>query len=979
MILLQFIVLFLFGITILKLTPKQWVAYIFTLVFTLFTTLQFISYYTIGNLIDYKYVEHANLADIWSVRGYYAAEIAMGLLSFVLILTFTLFIYRYVRKVKISRLLAIFLIACCGSFLCVSEKSMGHQLYDVYAIKTAKSTGFEDALTKLTIDPARYVTADNIVATPGKNIIVLSLESYEKGYLSTGLDLTPNLSKLKNEHTYYNMNQNNGSSWTEASIYTSLTGMPAYFKSPKNETFNNTKLQTIANLGTVLDKAGYDMTYLLAKKEFSGLNDLLSNFGFTVLSNEDYSGNSKDTYWGLHDKDIFEMATEQVLAKKDGDRPFAIFLNTISGHFPEGVYDDRLEGVFQERNSKLEYMTYAVDHFIGELYTTLQKNGLLESTEIFIYPDHEFMGDPVKLIPEFPNERGLFLLTTANEQTLKHNTDTQISQLHIPRLIINGSGIKTNATFLVDYYKEADINDFTERNINNILSINEPMTQRYTYSNLIDVTYRDNTITISQEDGYKTTLKNIKENKLYQVHFNHNEHYSTLTEIDSFKKWWRSPNLNLVFSVKENTVFGSLSKHNTIGISKHSPESISFTEAEIDIFEDWTLMQPQINKNIDILHLKSVVGDVHKTRGNSFAYTGADTHNLKEGINLLSVQNNVFYVENYNVKDNEAASMTFMERLRKLFPNNTPFILVIEGGIGDGLRIHKDELQNFGLDELATLNSKTAYISYMNKAGYMIEMTDNHSKYYTSTIYFLEKQYMTEWLLDTPRYIASSGGIIDNAKTTNSLEALNLNYKKGFRYFELDLRETSDGTLIAVRDWDFWKKMTGYKGVVPPTLAIFKEYKLFDKYTTLDIKQIDDWFSKHPDAVLVTGAINDPLKIAEAIKDVSRVMVNLDTEAAVIVAQDQGFKDILITNRLLASWGTNKIDKLKELNINKVTIRHSEMQNNKAMFRNLKENGIKIYVTHVDFEAGKDEKYVFNYDFGLVYGMYANDWVFSTE
>jgi hypothetical protein len=36
-------------------------------------------------------------------------------------------------------------------------------------------------------------------------------------------------------------------------------------------------------------------------------------------------------------------------------------------------------------------------------------------------------------------------------------------------------------------------------------------------------------------------------------------------------------------------------------------------------------------------------------------------------------------------------------------------------------------------------------------------------------------------------------------------------------------------------------------------------------------------------------------------------------------------------------------------------------------------------VTHVDFEAGKDEKYVFNYDFGLVYGMYANDWVFSTE
>jgi hypothetical protein len=68
------------------------------------------------------------------------------------------------------------------------------------------------------------------------------------------------------------------------------------------------------------------------------------------------------------------------------------------------------------------------------------------------------------------------------------------------------------------------------------------MTERYTYSNLIDISHKENTVTISQEDGYKTTLRNIKENNLYHVHFDHNDRYSTFKEIDSTKKWWRDAN-----------------------------------------------------------------------------------------------------------------------------------------------------------------------------------------------------------------------------------------------------------------------------------------------------------------------------------------------------------------------------------------------------------------------------------------------------
>ena len=979
MIALQFITLFILGTAILTYLSNKWIAYIFSIVFSLFTTLQFISFYITGNLIDYKYVEHANLTDIWSVRGYYAAEIIIGVFAFVLILLFTLLIYKDVRKRKFSKWLILFLFIGSGLFICIPEKSMGYQLYDVYSIKTTKSTGFKDALTRLKMDPEKYVTSDQITATPGKNIIVLSLESFERGYLSPKVNLTPTLSRLKETQTYYEMNQNNGSSWTEASIYSSLTGMPAYFKSPKNETFNNTKIQSIANLGMVLKKAGYDMTYLLAKKEFSGLNDLLTNFGFTVLSNEDSKTSSNDTYWGLQDKDLFEMAKEQIISKKDNKQPFAIFLNTISGHFPEGVYDERLASVFPERSSKLEFMTYAVDHFIGDLYATLETNDLLKNTEVFIYPDHEFIGEPVKLVAGFPEDRGLFFLTTAKEETLKYTAKDQISQLHIPRLIINGSGIKTNATFLVDYYKERDINEFTENNIKNVLSVNEPMTERYNYSNLIALNYNENEVTIKQEDGYETRLSDIKENELYQVNFDHNDRYSTFKKIDSTLKWWERQHLTLTFSIKNNNVSSSLSKYKRIGLTKQGNGVVNFTENEIDIFEDWTQWKPNIKKNINVFHCKSVVGDALKLRGKSFMYTGEETHHLENGINLVSIQDNIFYVQNFNVMNDPTAASDFIKRMQKLIPNKYPFALVVDGGIGNTLESFTKELETLGLEELAKLDNRTAYISYMNSDGYMIEMTDHHSKYYTSPIYFLKKKYMTPWLIDTPRYIANSGGIIDQKKTTNSLEALNSNYKKGFRYFELDIRETSDGELVSVRDWEFWKRMTGYTGETPPTLAVFKQHILFDKYTPLDGKAIDTWLNTHPDAILATDAINDPIRVSQIITDTSRVMMKLDTENAVTAAQNLGFKDLLVNYRLLASFGKSKLEKLKELNITTVAIPHHILQKDKAMIKHLSNNGIKIYVTNVDFEPIKNEKYVFNYDFGLVYGMYANDWVFSTD
>ena len=44
-------------------------------------------------------------------------------------------------------------------------------------------------------------------------------------------------------------------------------------------------------------------------------------------------------------------------------------------------------------------------------------------------------------------------------------------------------------------------------------------------------------------------------------------------------------------------------------------------------------------------------------------------------------------------------------------------------------------------------------------------------------------------------------------KYLNVLEALDENYSKGFRLFELDLLLTSDNYIVAAHDWKNWRKL----------------------------------------------------------------------------------------------------------------------------------------------------------------------------
>jgi|GEM_PF-1850949 len=100
-------------------------------------------------------------------------------------------------------------------------------------------------------------------------------------------------------------------------------------------------------------------------------------------------------------------------------------------------------------------------------------------------------------------------------------------------------------------------------------------------------------------------------------------------------------------------------------------------------------------------------------------------------------------------------------------------------------------------------------------------------------------------------HVAHAGGGIGGRTYTNSLEALDSNYLRGFRLFETDMEWTSDGHLVLVHDWSEETGLSQSKGG-PATRAEFFAAAKGRGSTRLDMDGLAAWMTAHPDAYVIT-------------------------------------------------------------------------------------------------------------------------------
>jgi lipoteichoic acid synthase len=221
-------------------------------------------------------------------------------------------------------------------------------------------------------------------------------------------------------------------------------------------------------------------------------------------------------------------------------------------------------------------------------------------------------------------------------------------------------------------------------------------------------------------------------------------------------------------------------------------------------------------------------------------------------------------------------------------------------------------------------------------------------------------------------FIAHAGGAIDSLTYSNSLEALNSSYKKGCRLFELDIIETSDGKYVAAHDWSVFKQITDYPSgtdETPLTEDQFLSLRIYKKYTPLNMQRINDWFSDHNDAILVTDKVNSPKRFSEAFLFKNRLRMELFTWDAVNEAIQIRVTPMPSECLVLEQ---NAEKRLYDLKIRYIAISRRSIDANKDFLNRLKAHKIRTYVYHVNFDKGKDEKYVLENEMEYIYGMYAD-------
>jgi len=447
----------------------------------MFVILQLASLYFSRSFIGYQFFVHFNLSSADGMIGLYIPQvfISTGLLIILILLFYGSRTFIYEKPISLFKnnsypqkatKINLVIITLCFGIILTEGSFLSETKSLLFIFYTNKApVPFEKVLEKYEMND--YITPGKINCKKGKNIIVISLESLEKAFLFGKFStLTPNLQKLKSKWNYYNLEQNSGSGWTSGSLYTYLTGFPAYLGIRGNSIFKSSYHSKISSISHVLEKAGYNITYMNGNTNNAGIKEMLQALHFDKIIDQ---RNVKDTgfnsCYGIRDKDLFELAKNEIEKQSSMDQPFAVFISTTDTHFPNGIYDSRMEGIISKKDTDFNFMISAVDYMIDDFISFLNKKDFLSNTTVYIFPDHLKMGDPSMF--NNTGDRGLYIITNAEKEALSVDTSETLYQIDLPKIILKGAKVEHNLKFLTDYIS-GDKNEYIKNHIIQITEIN---------------------------------------------------------------------------------------------------------------------------------------------------------------------------------------------------------------------------------------------------------------------------------------------------------------------------------------------------------------------------------------------------------------------------------------------------------------------------------------------------------------------------
>ncbi|EFK05567.1 conserved hypothetical protein [delta proteobacterium NaphS2] len=151
-----------------------------------------------------------------------------------------------------------------------------------------------------------------------------------------------------------------------------------------------------------------------------------------------------------------------------------------------------------------------------------------------------------------------------------------------------------------------------------------------------------------------------------------------------------------------------------------------------------------------------------------------------------------------------------------------------------------------------------------------------------------------------PVLIAHGAGEIENLRCTNTREALDQNYAKGHRYFEIDFCWTADKRLVLIHDWKKSFQKLFINAESRPTLERFESMRMVHHLTQMTIESLYHWLLKHPDAYVITDVKEQNIEalsfIAKIAGDLTEHFIPQIYDSGELKSVEKmGFKKVILT------------------------------------------------------------------------------------
>lgn len=241
-----------------------------------------------------------------------------------------------------------------------------------------------------------------------KNLIVIYLESFESTYFSKELggdsdvNLLPNLTNLIEEDRSINFSHQDKlgggyqapeTGYSIAGMFASQSGLP--FRVPINGNDYGTKYAFVPGavmLGDVLKANDYNLEFLTgADAPFAGVDNMYQTHGdWNIYDHTRAVADGtlpKDyfVWWGFEDSKLYQYSKERLDIVSKEDKPFAMVIETVDSHYPNGYLDESCPAPYDEPYANSVACT---DKMVTDFIDYVKQQDYYEDTVIIVQGDH---------------------------------------------------------------------------------------------------------------------------------------------------------------------------------------------------------------------------------------------------------------------------------------------------------------------------------------------------------------------------------------------------------------------------------------------------------------------------------------------------------------------------------------------------------------------------------------------------------------